>query len=96
MTSVTMTVLGRRSEDIDEFMEKLEATGAFEDVAAASQQDRTEDGLLRVAHRGDLHCDRSRPAGTGSGATGRRRSRRAGSAGGRRQSRRAPQRGRPR
>jgi hypothetical protein len=47
VTRVTMTVLGRRAEDIDEFIEKLEATGAFEDVVP-SQQDRTEQGLYRV------------------------------------------------
>src|ERR687890_2899118 len=29
-TIISMTVLGRRTEDIDEFIEKLEATGAFE------------------------------------------------------------------
>jgi hypothetical protein len=46
-TRVSMIVLGRRAEDIDEFMEKLEATGAFEDVVP-SQQDRTEAGLYRV------------------------------------------------
>ena len=34
-------------EDIDEFMEKLEATGSFADVLP-SQQDRTESGLYRV------------------------------------------------
>ena len=47
LTRVSMIVLGRRAEDIDEFMEKLEATGAFEDVVP-SQQDRTESGLYRV------------------------------------------------
>jgi hypothetical protein len=47
VTRVTMTVLGRRAEDIDEFMEKLEATGAFEEVVP-SQQDRTDEGLYRV------------------------------------------------
>lgn len=47
-TRVSMLVLGRRAEDVDEFMEKLEATGAFEDIVPA-QQDRTEDGLYRVS-----------------------------------------------
>ncbi|OFW09724.1 MAG: hypothetical protein A3H96_01280 [Acidobacteria bacterium RIFCSPLOWO2_02_FULL_67_36] len=46
-TRVNMTVLGRRAEDIDEFMEKLEATGAFEEIVPA-QQERTEEGLYRV------------------------------------------------
>jgi len=48
ITRVSMVVLGRRAEDIDEFMEKLEATGAFDEVVP-SQQDRTESGLYRVA-----------------------------------------------
>lgn len=46
-THVTMTVLARRAEDVDELMEKLEATGAFEGVIPA-QQDKTEAGLYRV------------------------------------------------
>ncbi|HEX6975095.1 MAG TPA: PilN domain-containing protein [Vicinamibacterales bacterium] len=46
-TKVSMTVLARRAEDVDELMEKLEATGAFEDVIPA-QQNRTEEGLYRV------------------------------------------------
>lgn len=50
VTTVQMTVLGRRSEDIDEFMEKLEATGAFEDVLPL-QEDLTEEGLHRVPLR---------------------------------------------
>ena len=47
VTHVTMSVLGRRAEDVDEFIEKLEAIGAFEQVVP-SHQDRTEDGLYRV------------------------------------------------
>ena len=46
-TRVSMVVLGRRTEDIDEFMEKLEATGAFERVQPR-QVDRTDDGLDRA------------------------------------------------
>ena len=46
-TRISLVVLGRRMEDIDEFMEKLEATGSFNDVLP-SQQDRTESGLYRV------------------------------------------------
>ena len=45
--TISMTVLGRRTEDIDEFIEKLEATGAFDDVVPA-QQDTTEEGLHRL------------------------------------------------
>lgn len=47
ITTVAMGVLGRRAEEIDEFIEKLEATGAFEGVLPLSR-DRTEDGLHRV------------------------------------------------
>lgn len=47
-TIVSMTVLGRRTEDIDEFIEKLEATGAFENVLAR-QMDTTDQGLQRAA-----------------------------------------------
>ena len=43
---IQMAVLGRRTEDIGEFMEELEATGAFNDVLLV-QEDRTEDGLFR-------------------------------------------------
>lgn len=46
-TRVVMNVLGRRAEDVDEFMEKLEATGAFERVIP-SREDTTEQGLKRV------------------------------------------------
>jgi hypothetical protein len=46
-TGVTMGVLGRRAEDVDEFMEKLEATGAFLNVNPFSGE-RTEAGLHRV------------------------------------------------
>ncbi len=47
VTRVTMAVLGRGAEDVDEFAEKLEASGAFEDVIL-TQQDRTVEGLIRV------------------------------------------------
>jgi Tfp pilus assembly protein PilN len=46
-TRITMTVLSRRTEDIDEFIEKLEATGAFENVLPA-QTDPTDEGLQRA------------------------------------------------
>jgi hypothetical protein len=47
LTRISMVVLGRRQEDVDEFIEKLEASGSFEEVLP-SQQDRTEEGLYRV------------------------------------------------
>jgi Tfp pilus assembly protein PilN len=45
--TINMTVLARRTEDIDQFIEQLEATGAFNDVLPA-QQDTTADGLHRL------------------------------------------------
>jgi hypothetical protein len=44
-TTITMAVRARRSPDLDEFVEKLEATGAFED-AFITQQTTREDGLI--------------------------------------------------
>jgi hypothetical protein len=45
-TRVRMVVLGRRAEDVDEFVEKLEATGAFESVLP-QHDERTDEGLVR-------------------------------------------------
>ena len=47
-TIVDMTVMGRRAEDIDSFMEQLEATGAFRSVLPRSE-DVTDEGLHRMA-----------------------------------------------
>src|SRR3954470_21153820 len=47
ITRVTMIVLARQTRDIDEFIEKLEATGFFEDLVPASSE-MTEDGLRRA------------------------------------------------
>lgn len=47
VTSVSMVVLGRRPADVDEFVEKLEATGAFENVLT-SNSELTDDGLQRA------------------------------------------------
>jgi Tfp pilus assembly protein PilN len=44
---ITMIVVGRRTADIDEFMEKLEATGAFESVLP-HQQNLNDDGLTQA------------------------------------------------
>ena len=46
-TLISMMILARRTEDVDQFVEKLEATGAFEDVLP-SNHDHTEEGLTRV------------------------------------------------
>ena len=48
--AVLMTVLGRRTEDIDDFIGKLEATGAFSNVLPR-QSDPTDEGLQRVQLR---------------------------------------------
>ncbi len=47
-TIVHMTVVGRRAEDIDTFMEQLEGTKAFRAVLPRSE-DVTEDGLHQMA-----------------------------------------------
>src|SRR5262249_30232298 len=47
VTNVSMVVLGRRAADVDEFVEKLEGTGAFEDVLTANSE-LTDDGLQRA------------------------------------------------
>jgi hypothetical protein len=47
ITHVNMFVLGRRPEDIDEFTEKLEATGSFEEINVATA-DWTDAGLKRA------------------------------------------------
>ena len=47
VTSVSMIVLGRQIADIDEFIEKLETTGYFEDLIPASSE-KTDDGLWRA------------------------------------------------
>ena len=52
LTVVEMVVLGRRAEDVDELIEKLEATGTFENIVP-TQHDRTEAGLVRVVIRSD-------------------------------------------
>ena len=46
-TIISMAVLGRRTEDVDEFIEKLEATGAFDQVLP-KLRDVNEDNLTRV------------------------------------------------
>ena len=46
-TKISMTVLSRRTVDVDEFMEKLEATGAFENVLQRQDED-IEGGMTRA------------------------------------------------
>jgi hypothetical protein len=45
---ISMNLLGRRAEDIDEFFERLEDSGAFA-RALPSREDRTDQGLYRVS-----------------------------------------------
>jgi Tfp pilus assembly protein PilN len=47
VTRVTMIVLGRQVADVDEFIEKLEATGYFDEAVPASSE-KTEEGLWRT------------------------------------------------
>jgi Tfp pilus assembly protein PilN len=47
VTHVAMSVLARQAPDLEEFMDKLEATGSFTEVVLASE-DRTDDGLFRA------------------------------------------------
>jgi Tfp pilus assembly protein PilN len=44
---ISLTVLARRTVDVDEFMEKLEATGAFENVLQRQDED-VEGGMTRA------------------------------------------------
>lgn len=73
---VQMTVLGRQTEDLDEFMLNLEATGAFHNVLPG-QQDETEDGVYRVILNAEYVAsaaapekpkDAARPAGPAGAA----------------------------
>lgn len=59
-TKVTMLVMGRRPEDIDEFIEKLEATGAFIDIIPA-QDELTDDGLHKVMLEGSYTPEDAQP-----------------------------------
>ena len=46
-TKITLITLGRRRPDLDEFIEKLEATGAFENVLPR-QESPSDDGLMQA------------------------------------------------
>jgi Tfp pilus assembly protein PilN len=49
-TIVTMNVLARSTQDVDDFIAKLEETGAFANVLPESES-RTDDGLHRILLR---------------------------------------------
>jgi hypothetical protein len=62
-TLVSMVVIGRRAEDLDTFMEQLEATRAFRGVLPRTE-DVTEEGLHRVLVTSEyLAPSESAPAG---------------------------------
>ena len=60
-----MVVLGRRTDDIDEFMEKLEATGAFENVLP-HQQNLNDEGLTQATIDGMYVPEVEPPATAGA------------------------------
>jgi Tfp pilus assembly protein PilN len=60
-TRITLVALGRRTADLDEFMEKLEATGAFENVLPR-QRNLNADGLTQVTIEA-LYVPEAPPAG---------------------------------
>jgi Tfp pilus assembly protein PilN len=68
-SEVRMTVLGRSAEDIDLFIQKLEATSVFHQVLPV-QQDETEDGLHRVLLHSEYAGPGSAPAGSVPPASG--------------------------
>ena len=59
-TKITMVVVGRRTADLDEFMEKLEATGAFENVLP-HQQNLNDEGLTQATIDGMYVPDAAPP-----------------------------------
>jgi hypothetical protein len=71
---VTLGVIGRRVDDIDQFMERLEQTGAFSELLATSETPE-EDGTLRATlvgvyvAGGETAPATAPPAGTSDQAT---------------------------
>ena len=65
-TRVSMVVLGRSAEAIDEFIEELEGTGAFEGVLAR-ETDRTNEGLNRAVLEAVYTPGAAEPAAPGAG-----------------------------
>jgi hypothetical protein len=54
VTKIGLVIEARRPEDVAEFIDALEATGAFRNVVLLEQQ-TGEDGLLAAALEGDYH-----------------------------------------
>jgi hypothetical protein len=65
-TTIQMTILARRTEDVDVFMEKLEGTGAFDDVLPVNEAP-SEDGLHRLVLRA-VYRPAAAPAAVSGGA----------------------------
>ena len=63
VTHVAMSVLAREAPDLEQFMDKLEATGSFSHVVLASE-DRTDEGLFRAL----IETDYARPDRADAGA----------------------------
>jgi type IV pilus assembly protein PilN len=68
VTSVSMIVLAKKPADVDEFVEKLEATGAFENVLAANSE-LTDDGLQRATIHSEYVGNPVEPETSPAGAT---------------------------
>ena len=64
--TVTLGIIGRRVDDIDKFMERLEATGAFSELLATTETPE-EDGTLRASLVGFYESARQ-PAAAEGGA----------------------------
>jgi hypothetical protein len=62
VVTVTMNVIGRRSEDIDAFMAALEKTGAFADLVPR-QEDLADDGMRHAVLIGRYVGPAAPPAG---------------------------------
>jgi hypothetical protein len=60
---VQMSVIGRRTEDVDAFIQKLEGTGAFFDVLP-TQQEETDEGMYKVLLRSEYRNRVAEPAAT--------------------------------
>lgn len=59
--TITMIVLGRRVEDIDAFMERLEETGTFRSLLSR-QEELTDEGLYRAVLQGEYVGGAGQPA----------------------------------
>jgi hypothetical protein len=55
---IVATVFSRRVEDLDRFIDQMEATGAFSKMLSR-QDDREEDGTLRSVIQGYYHPERA-------------------------------------